>query len=261
VAVAQDAQVTALNSILAAHVGLSTVRGALTEGGPNLFTDSGAGRDAAGSLYDTDPRLGTFRNLGGATPVLAPEPGSPAIDAAVDGPCLALDQRGFPRPAGLRCDLGAVETGSALFFLRGTLLNGEGGIAGYRVFAGTNTTFTTTNGGFQFGPLQSGFYNVFPDFDGAGFTPSLITIPLVADATNVVFRTTPVRLFLQQDSVAQADILQFGGVPHHSYRIEGSSRLESWEDLGSAIPDDTGQARFTNSTPQTSQFFYRTVAP
>jgi hypothetical protein len=59
-----------------------------------------------------DPRLGPLGDNGGPTPTLAPLPGSPLIDAGADAPFRGLpatDQRGQPRRAGRRIDIGAVE--------------------------------------------------------------------------------------------------------------------------------------------------------
>jgi hypothetical protein len=80
-------------------------------------------RDAGGNVTYPDntcpgtvaaPRLGPLADNGGFTATIALQPGSPAIDAAVD--CLApdgspvtADQRGLVRPQGARCDIGAYE--------------------------------------------------------------------------------------------------------------------------------------------------------
>ena len=64
-----------------------------------------------------DPRL--LQNNGGPTPTVALLPGSPAIDAIPIGDCVdqdnnpvKTDQRGFGRPAGPACDIGAFELGA-----------------------------------------------------------------------------------------------------------------------------------------------------
>jgi hypothetical protein len=61
-----------------------------------------------------DPNLGALANNGGTTQTLALLPGSAAINAANDTICAApsvnnLDQRGFTRPQGPHCDIGAYE--------------------------------------------------------------------------------------------------------------------------------------------------------
>ena len=73
----------------------------------NLSSDNtcgfGAGRD------NVDILLAPLGNYGGPTLTHLPIPGSPAIDYGTDIGCPSTDQRGLPRPAGLRCDVGAVE--------------------------------------------------------------------------------------------------------------------------------------------------------
>jgi len=76
-------------------------------GAENLSSDNtcgfGAGRD------NVDVLLSPLGNYGGPTLTQLPIPGSPAIDYGIDIGCPSTDQRGLPRPAGLRCDVGAVE--------------------------------------------------------------------------------------------------------------------------------------------------------
>lgn len=57
----------------------------------------------------TNPMLGALTYSGGPTPTHGPRPGSPAIDAGAANCGLAVDQRGVARPAGVACDIGAVE--------------------------------------------------------------------------------------------------------------------------------------------------------
>jgi hypothetical protein len=50
---------------------------------------------------------------GGPTQTHALVPGSPALDAVTAGSCPPTDQRGFVRPSGVNCDVGAVEAGAS----------------------------------------------------------------------------------------------------------------------------------------------------
>ena len=56
-----------------------------------------------------DPKLGRLEANGGQTLTNALLPGSPAIDAASNGACPPLDQRGVQRPQGTSCDIGSYE--------------------------------------------------------------------------------------------------------------------------------------------------------
>jgi len=53
--------------------------------------------------------LGALADNGGPTPTILPGAGSLAIDHASTPQCLPVDQRGYARPGGARCDVGAVE--------------------------------------------------------------------------------------------------------------------------------------------------------
>jgi len=68
------------------------------------------------NITGVDPMLGPLRHNGGSTQTQAPRSSSPAIDAGQTPFCtvatfvpLTVDQRGFPRPIGPQCDIGAVE--------------------------------------------------------------------------------------------------------------------------------------------------------
>jgi hypothetical protein len=77
--------------------------------GNNLSSSTSCGLMAPGDIQNTSPQLGPLRDNGGPTDTLAPQSGSPAIDAAADASCPTTDQRGIRRPQGAHCDIGAVE--------------------------------------------------------------------------------------------------------------------------------------------------------
>ena len=104
-----------------------------------------------------------------------PLAGSPAIDAATNGPIFLTDQRGFPRPVGLAADIGAVEGTVTLItatnppVLRGLVRLANGTFqfsftnltgAGFTVFATTNVALPfnqwSTLGPAQESPAGSG---------------------------------------------------------------------------------------------------------
>ena len=80
------------------------------------FTSFGFNLDGSGSCDLTGPgdipggnaALGPLAANGGPTQTMALGAGSQAIDAG-GAPCPATDQRGFPRPQGAACDIGAYE--------------------------------------------------------------------------------------------------------------------------------------------------------
>jgi hypothetical protein len=78
-------------------------------GVPNLATDESCGASIVASTF-----LMPLANNGGSTLTYAPVPMSPAINTGDNGICAAapinnVDQRGFTRMQGPRCDLGAFE--------------------------------------------------------------------------------------------------------------------------------------------------------
>jgi hypothetical protein len=87
-------------------------------GGPIVSEDHNLSSDGtcttftqAHDINTTNPVIGPLANNGGETQTHALLPGSPAIDAggtSANG-CPATDQRGFPRPQGAACDIGAFE--------------------------------------------------------------------------------------------------------------------------------------------------------
>lgn len=125
VATSDNALLSVRNSIIAGNVAgqaspdCSTARSTLTSEGYNLLGDTSLCAitgDTTGNVVGQDPRLGSLADNGGATPTHALLPDSPAVDAGHPGPpgsgagtCAPTDQRGFVRPVGAACDVGAFE--------------------------------------------------------------------------------------------------------------------------------------------------------
>jgi CSLREA domain-containing protein len=120
VAIASD-RTTLRNTILAGT--MHACSGPITSAGHNLIQTPTTGPytcpitgDPTGNLLGVDPMLTPLGDHGGPTPTHAPLVASPAIEAgnpAAPGSggdaCPTIDQRGLDRPAGARCDMGAVE--------------------------------------------------------------------------------------------------------------------------------------------------------
>jgi hypothetical protein len=64
------------------------------------------------SVPTSSVALGTLGDHGGPTPTYEPDAESVAVDAGGAQQCLDTDQRGYERPAGDGCDIGAVEVGA-----------------------------------------------------------------------------------------------------------------------------------------------------
>ncbi len=101
--------ITLENAIVAHSRDGSNCSGPISDGGGNLSYP-----DASCPGIDADPLLGPLQDNGGLTWTMALGEGSAALDKGDDAICAAppvnsLDQRGFPRPWGAHCDIGAVE--------------------------------------------------------------------------------------------------------------------------------------------------------
>ncbi len=125
---------------------------ALTSGGYNLIgNDTGCTLTgvSTGMIVDVDPLLGPLQDNGGETETHGLLYDSPARNTGNLGGCtnqsgggLSTDQRGFPRPVGAACDMGAFESGLANLAL--TIAD-----SGDPVAVGDDLTYTLTvnNGG------------------------------------------------------------------------------------------------------------------
>jgi CSLREA domain-containing protein len=104
-----------MSSIINGSVQGGNCSGTISSQGDNISSDGTCNFTGQGDRNNTDPLLGPLQDNGGFTPTHALLPGSPAIDAVSHNPCPppATDQRGFLRPAGPRCDVGAFELGAA----------------------------------------------------------------------------------------------------------------------------------------------------
>jgi fibronectin-binding autotransporter adhesin len=139
------------NSLIAGNVTLTSYGRDLFAGfcslGHNLigdgsygFTNTGPG-DIAGSNAPINPLIGPLADNGGPTWTHALLPGSPALDAGDDA-LAGTDQRGRPRRAGARVDIGAFEYGPATpQFLTGLQRQPTGAFQ----FGFTNLTDVTFN--------------------------------------------------------------------------------------------------------------------
>lgn len=253
-----------VNSIIVAASGLTTVHGAVKDAGYTLFSDRGTGSKGPGSLLDSNPRFTEFKVWTALTPPgFLLQPGSPAIDSADSASAPPEDQRRLPRPAGLGPDMGAMEAGASSFFIAGQVLAGSGkqGLPGVGLEVGDLRDTTDASGRFRFGPLPAGFYTVAISGGGNGYTPRLVQIPLVADATNVVFRTANLVIgYVHPQAGSGPGTISGTGVPGRYYRLEGSADLLHWDLLGRALADAQGRVTFQHNAGGVPEWYYRLEA-
>ena len=154
----------------------------LSDGG-NIFgvIDGAVGGYTGADLVGADPLLAPLADNGGGTDTFALQPGSPALGLGVTGGTTpAVDQRGFPRPAGGPIDAGAFQdqtpapvavadavttpAGQTLTVPPpGVLANDTSGIEGLSAIlitppaTATGTLVFSSNGSFTFTPAD-GFF-------------------------------------------------------------------------------------------------------
>ncbi len=97
-----------VNSILSSGFS-NNCFGAITDLGHNISSDATPTWTSGTSVNNTDPLLLPLANNGGPTLTMALRAGSPALNTADCGSAPATDQRGYARPSGPGCDIGAWE--------------------------------------------------------------------------------------------------------------------------------------------------------
>jgi hypothetical protein len=126
----RNGEVSLVNTIVADNLGPPSSRSVIGKGTPaplvgndlggevfdssySLIENQGTAtvNDLGGTIFNQDPQLGPLANNGGPTQTQRPALTSPAVDHGdpAFAPPPATDQRGFPRVADGRLDIGAVE--------------------------------------------------------------------------------------------------------------------------------------------------------
>jgi hypothetical protein len=126
----RNGEVSLVNTIVADNLGPPSSRSVIGKGTPaplvgndlggevfdssySLIENQGTAtvNDLGGTIFNQDPQLGPLANHGGPTQTQRPALTSPAVDHGdpAFAPPPATDQRGFPRVADGRLDIGAVE--------------------------------------------------------------------------------------------------------------------------------------------------------
>lgn len=108
---ANSGTATVVNTIVANNVVNSTLTNCYDYEGTLIASNNLADDESCGPGFANSSSilLGPLADNGGPTQTMALLPGSAAIDAADDAVCPTTDQRGFARPRGAHCDIGAYE--------------------------------------------------------------------------------------------------------------------------------------------------------
>ncbi|NNC91919.1 MAG: hypothetical protein HKN80_05455, partial [Acidimicrobiia bacterium] len=227
--VAAPSSISTSNSIIAGNTPSDCYGNGLDSFGYNLVGDcnllnGGGGPLPSDVVGENDPGLDPLADNGGFTATHAPLGASPVIDAGNPGSpglppsCEPADQRGFPRPVGDTCDIGAFE------FVP----------ASATIVAGYDAARTTDEWGFHESYLNETRAYLF---DPANFGPTgtvdtefVIGPPVsVADAT----------------SLEGLDVFFVGYVPAASYTQSEKDALYDFALGGGALIATTDDAGFT----------------
>jgi len=101
------------NFVLVGNPVLESLGHNLDSDGTSGFVNGANGDQVGTEASPLDAKLGPLQDNGGPTFTMPLLPGSPALDAGsctdASGAPLLVDQRGYPRPQGAGCDIGAYE--------------------------------------------------------------------------------------------------------------------------------------------------------
>ncbi len=212
------------NSIVANASSGGNGYGSFTDGGNNISSDDSISLVSTNSLKNTDPLLGTLADNGGPTKTMTLLEGSQAIDAIPETNCIiAFDQRGFSRPYGNGCDIGAAER-TPTFSIQGHVTENNIGLSNITVTINDQTAITGTNGFYFISNLQTNSYTVTPQPAGL-FSPSSQPVPVPPDATNINFT-----YFGPRTAIARTNgqiRISFLELRNRTYRIQAATNLVS----------------------------------
>jgi hypothetical protein len=269
------------NTIVANNRGVThfDVSGAVVNSANNLIGDgtglsgitNGVGGNQIGtSASPINPRLGPLSSNGGPTRTMALAPGSPAIDAGVNGlipPGITTDQRGFARISGPRVDIGAYEvqeptlpttlasaiaTYGAAYSQTITATETTGGAGGPYTYAVTTGTLppglSLTSAGVLSGtPTAAGVYHfTVQATDRGGFTGSqLYGIGVYRDTTTTTLTSSANPDVLGQSVTFTATVAP---VSPGSGTPTGTVQFKDGTTVLATVPLTNGVATYSTST-------------
>jgi hypothetical protein len=169
--------------------GDSNSSGKIADAGFNLCSDASCGFTEPSSLVNTDPLLLPPDDNGGSTLTMALAATSAARDVVAQGSCPETDQRGYSRPAGAACDIGAFEWDAEPNLsprrgaITGRITDGTDGVTAVRVRVGGHVVVTDENGEYRLDNLKPGRYLVRPQAPNIVFQPKFQRLRIVENTT------------------------------------------------------------------------------
>jgi hypothetical protein len=247
--------VTVINSILTSSPAGSNAAGVLIVGGGNISSDASCGFSTAGSLNNTDSKLGPFGNYGGPTWTMPLLVGSPALNTAISAACPPTDQRGVTKPFGGACDIGAFESAPP-YTIRGRISGFNVG-ADIGVTAGATSAVTDAQGDYELHGLPAGSYIVEPIDPNTVLSPESRAVNTGPDAVSIDFKAYRVNHLAIEPVTNGLMRLVFAGTNGQSFRAEISTNLTQWTDFSTGIigANRLSEIYDTNGPPWPSHFF------
>jgi hypothetical protein len=258
--VSNGAVVSIVNTILANSSSGSNCFGVLTDAGHNISSDGSCNFSSAGSLNNTDPKLGPLGNYGGPTATIPLLSGSPAIDAGDAAACPATDQRGVTRPYGAACDIGAFE--SAPPYTINGHIRGYLSPAGVTVNVGSNAIPVDGVGFYTFTGLSPGTYAVTPTASETRFVPVSRVLQVGPDSPDTDFKAYRLNaLAVETFTNAYLQMVYAGGIDA-TYRTLASTNLIDWSLYSTNRTDTNGVFVITNLNNGANKYrFLQVVKP
>jgi hypothetical protein len=227
------------NSIITSSGGGSNSVGVITDGGHNISSDGSCKFTAAGSLNNTDPKVGPVANYGGSTPTLALLYESPALDSGDAAGCPATDQRGRLRPFGSGCDIGAFES-SPPYTIFGSV-SGAGDLpTGVQVFVDGSSAAVEPGGTYLRSGLAPGAHFIVPASSAAIFFPSNAAVDLGTDRMVNFYWYHSNKVTLEINTPPGTHRFIYVGQTGQMCRLMGSSNLVDWILLKSDVVNSIG---------------------
>jgi hypothetical protein len=242
-----------INSIVGCSTSSNSCFGPIIDGGNNISSDASCNFTAAGSLNNTDPRLGPLGDYGGPTPTMPLLAGSPAINAALSSACPSTDQRGIARPYGAACDIGAFESAPP-YTIRGHV-GPYLSATGTSISAGGFTTTVNAAGFYALTGLPPGTYTMTPSAPDAVFVLSNQVHTLGPDVLNADFHSYRSNGWSVVRATNNALDFVLAGATGQTWRVFVSTNLNNWVASSTNIIPSSGILEFNEATDQPQRFF------
>src|SRR6185503_1421817 len=169
-----------------------------------------------------------------------------AIDHALGSFCPTTDQRGWSRPYGAACDVGAFESGPP-FSIRGQI-RGYIPEGGFPVYAGATSTVSTASGSYILWGLPAGNYSVAPSSSAALVIPNTLSVSVGSDLLGIDFKSYQFNAFTVQGYSNNVAHFVFVGTNSFTYEVQMSADLVNWTPFStnSVGPDSIFHLFYTN---------------